>query len=88
VRSFPIIVSLVLALLLVGVAGVLVAQEREPGFDHTATRFVLTGSHEIVPCEGCHGMGVFEGTPTECSFCHDGSGMRAESGKPIDHVPT
>lgn len=82
--------SLVLLGLVLGVvlAAPAVSQDREPDFDHTATRFVLTGTHESVPCEGCHGMGVFAGTPTDCSFCHDGSGMRAESGKPIDHVPT
>ena len=62
------------------------AEDAEPAFDHTATRFVLTGAHEGVPCEGCHAMGVFRGTPTDCSFCHDGSGMRAESGKPLDHI--
>jgi hypothetical protein len=69
-------------------AGSAAAQAPGPRFDHTATRFVLTGSHENVPCKGCHALGVFEGTPTECSFCHDGSGMRAESGKSFDHVQT
>lgn len=57
-------------------------------FDHVGTRFILTGSHEGVACESCHARGVFRGTPTQCSFCHDGSGMRAESGKPLDHLPT
>jgi len=70
------------------VLGPLQARAQEPDFDHTGTRFILTGSHESLPCESCHGMGVFAGTPTDCSFCHDGSGMRAESGKPLDHVPT
>lgn len=62
------------------------AQETE--FDHTETRFLLTGSHENVRCEGCHIDGVFRGTPTDCAFCHDGTGMRAESGKPLDHLQT
>jgi hypothetical protein len=57
-------------------------------FDHVGTRFIITGSHTGVACESCHAMGVFRGTPTQCGFCHDGSGMRAESGKPIDHIPT
>jgi len=57
-------------------------------FDHVGTRFILTGSHEGVACESCHARGVFRGTPSDCSFCHDGSGMRAESGKPLDHVIT
>lgn len=65
-----------------------VAEDIESRFDHTGTRFILTGSHEGVACESCHTMGVFRGTPTDCSFCHDGSGMRAESGKPLNHIPS
>lgn len=57
-------------------------------FDHTGTRFILTGSHESVACAGCHGQGIFEGTPTACGYCHDGSGTRAESGKPFSHIQT
>ncbi len=57
-------------------------------FDHVGTRFILTGSHEGVACESCHAMGVFRGTPMSCGWCHDGSGTRAESGKPLSHVPT
>jgi hypothetical protein len=63
-------------------------EAQEPDFDHTESRFLLTGSHENVRCEACHIAGVFRGTPTDCAFCHDGTGMRAESGKPLDHVPT
>lgn len=66
-----------------------VAEQVDEGhFDHVGTRFILTGAHEGVACESCHERGVFRGTPTECAFCHDGSGMRAESGKPLDHIPT
>jgi hypothetical protein len=61
---------------------------QESDFDHTESRFLLTGSHENVRCEACHIAGIFQGTPTDCAFCHDGTGMRAESGKPLDHVPT
>jgi hypothetical protein len=63
-------------------------EAQEADFDHTESRFLLTGSHENVRCEACHIAGVFRGTPTDCAFCHDGTGMRAESGKPLDHVPT
>ncbi len=63
-------------------------QSQESDFDHTATRFLLTGSHEGLRCEACHSEGIFRGTPTDCAFCHDATGMRAESGKPTDHVPT
>jgi len=76
-------------LLLLGISLMaLPAPSQEPDFDHIATRFLLTGSHENVRCEACHIAGVFRGTPTDCAFCHDGTGMRAESGKPLDHVPT
>lgn len=84
-------VALVAAALSVSLLGPGRAEDRdvvEERFDHTGTRFILTGSHEGVACESCHSMGVFRGTPTECAFCHDGSGMRAESGKPIGHVAT
>jgi hypothetical protein len=80
--------SLAVVLLILGLAETARSQEPSPDFDHTATRFVLTGAHESVPCQGCHNVGIFRGTPTDCSFCHDGSGMRAESGKPLDHVRT
>jgi hypothetical protein len=83
----PLILGLGLMALYV-VPSTAVAQAPDPGFDHTATRFVLTGSHENVACSGCHALGLFAGTPTACSFCHDGSGMRAESGKPFDHIQT
>lgn len=84
-RSTPLLVAACCVLLLARSGE---AADPGPDFDHTATRFVLTGSHESVPCKGCHGQGVFEGTPTECGYCHDGSGTRAESGKPMNHIPT
>ena len=60
----------------------------DTGFDHTSTRFVLTGAHEDTRCEGCHKQGIFRGTPTECSFCHGASGTLAESVKSFDHPRT
>jgi len=67
-----------------------VAAEAKPDerFDHVGTRFILTGSHDGVACESCHQQGVFRGTPTQCGYCHDGSGTRAESGKTLDHIPS
>jgi hypothetical protein len=50
------------------------------GFDHSATTFPLTGSHQGVACEKCHspanpGAGlktaVFASAPSRCSGCHD-----------------
>jgi hypothetical protein len=57
-----------------------------PDFDHYRTRFPLTGAHEQVSCESCHLGGVFRGTPTRCATCHDGSGIRSDSGKAPFHI--
>ncbi len=47
----------------------------EPGrFDHSRTRFPLTGRHEKVSCDSCHrreGRTRFAGTPFQtCASCH------------------
>ncbi|MDH3519274.1 MAG: hypothetical protein OEM49_02360 [Myxococcales bacterium] len=55
-------------------------------FDHSTTRFPLTGSHRREPCESCHAEGLFAGTPDRCELCHDGSGLRAQTEKTRDHV--
>ncbi len=39
-------------------------------FDHNATQFPLTGGHQAVPCQQCHGDGVYHGKPTSCVSCH------------------
>jgi hypothetical protein len=39
-------------------------------FDHSGTNFPLTGAHVNAACTQCHINGQFEGTPTECFFCH------------------
>jgi hypothetical protein len=57
-------------------------------FDHFRTRFPLTGAHERVSCETCHMGGVFQGTPSRCAICHDGSGMRSDAGKSPMHIRT
>ena len=54
-------------------------------FDHFTTGFPLTGAHRTVPCESCHVVGQFEGTPRRCSACHNGG--RA-SDRPAGHVRT
>jgi hypothetical protein len=55
-------------------------------FDHFRTRFPLVGKHERLNCESCHLGGEFEGTPTRCAVCHDGTARRSESGKDINHI--
>jgi len=62
------------------------AQEQETEFDHYRTRFPLAGAHERVACESCHPLGSFRGTPTRCAICHDGSGLRSQSGKGLRHI--
>ncbi|MEI6669858.1 MAG: hypothetical protein WCP29_17040, partial [Acidobacteriota bacterium] len=39
-------------------------------FDHSVTRFALTGKHVAVACASCHINGRFTGTPQACSSCH------------------
>jgi len=60
--------------------------QTDANFDHSTTRFPLTGSHRREPCEACHLEGLFQGTPDRCEQCHDGSGLRAETAKPGNHV--
>jgi hypothetical protein len=45
--------------------------DRMTGFDHAATHFALTGSHQVVACSSCHSPGVpADQTPTDCAACH------------------
>lgn len=39
-------------------------------FDHSATRFQLTGAHRAVVCAQCHVGNHFTGTRTDCLGCH------------------
>jgi len=39
-------------------------------FDHSTTKFPLTGAHTSVSCQGCHADGVYVGKPTTCVSCH------------------
>ena len=49
-------------------------------FDHSTTRFLLTGAHRGVPCDKCHRVtplstglrkAVFHDTPMACGGCHE-----------------
>lgn len=39
-------------------------------FNHSLTRFPLTGKHTTTPCASCHIAGQYAGTPTACYSCH------------------
>lgn len=39
-------------------------------FDHSATRFALTGAHIAQICAACHADKVYAGKPTTCVSCH------------------
>ena len=41
-------------------------------FNHALTLFPLTGAHRLIPCEACHGDGIWDGKPTDCWSCHSG----------------
>jgi len=56
--------------------------------DHLLSGFPLMGAHVRVPCEQCHSAGVFEGTPTRCTWCHTQGGPIAASFKRMNHIPT
>jgi hypothetical protein len=51
-------------------------------FDHSATRFLLDGAHERIPCSGCHrteegptGSVVrYTPLPSDCTDCHEEEG--------------
>ena len=39
-------------------------------FDHSQTRFALTGAHTRTDCAKCHPGGKYTGTPSDCYACH------------------
>ncbi|MEE8408912.1 MAG: cytochrome c3 family protein, partial [Myxococcota bacterium] len=45
-------------------------------FNHAQVGFLLRGSHRLAPCDGCHGLGTFQGTPQNCEFCHTVDAVR------------
>jgi len=41
-----------------------------PFFDHSRSRFSLTGQHQLLSCEACHKQGHFKPIDTSCGNCH------------------
>ncbi|MBI3567520.1 MAG: hypothetical protein HY084_04860 [Gemmatimonadetes bacterium] len=39
-------------------------------YDHSVTRFPLTGAHKTATCNDCHSAGVYRGRPSACASCH------------------
>jgi glutamate mutase epsilon subunit len=39
-------------------------------FDHSRTKFPLTGAHTALDCQRCHAAGQFAGLNAACSACH------------------
>ena len=47
-----------------------IASWRPAKFDHSQTRFQLTGAHARTDCAQCHVGGRYAGTPQDCNSCH------------------
>ncbi len=43
---------------------------KETRFDHSKTKFALTGKHIDAKCEACHKTPVYDDAPTTCIGCH------------------
>lgn len=43
---------------------------KDTRFDHSKTRFPLTGKHVDVPCKDCHSDPSFKGASVKCVACH------------------
>lgn len=39
-------------------------------FDHSRTKFPLTGAHRTLSCQSCHADNVYRGKPATCVSCH------------------
>ncbi|MEW5915202.1 MAG: hypothetical protein AB1762_02300 [Gemmatimonadota bacterium] len=46
------------------------ASYRGTVYDHSRTRFPLTGAHNAVSCSGCHADQVYKGKAMSCGSCH------------------
>ena len=82
-----------LCILLVEVGLLLAAPGRDndrqlSNFDHFQTGFPLTGNHRGIACDKCHVRGIFKGTPSNCTSCHNQNGYVKASAKPLNHIPT
>ena len=81
------VASAVVSLLAICAGGAWGGEIKTPS-DHLLSGFPLMGAHVRVPCEQCHSHGVFEGTPTRCTWCHNQGGPVAASFKRMNHIPT
>jgi hypothetical protein len=43
---------------------------KDTTFDHSKTKFPLTGKHRDVQCKACHSDPKFKGAPLQCVACH------------------
>ena len=70
-------------------AGVVASQERAASvFDHFTTAFTLDGAHQFADCESCHVDGLFAGTPTQCTGCHNPASRVRATAQPTQHMLT
>lgn len=51
-------------------------------FDHSKTRFALSGKHVDATCAACHLGNRYAGTPTQCAACHTPDDVHAGSRGP------
>jgi hypothetical protein len=43
---------------------------RPSSFNHSSTKFALTGTHSTTPCQSCHVNGNYKLAYTDCYMCH------------------
>jgi hypothetical protein len=56
-------------------------------FDHAATKFPLSGTHQRTTCQGCHSDNVYTGRSTTCVSCHQADYAAAASPKHSQGFP-
>ncbi|MBL8359015.1 MAG: cytochrome C [Rubrivivax sp.] len=63
---------------------------KQTRFDHSRTRFALTGKHVDTKCEDCHNTSNPKDAPRECVGCHkkDDDGTRGHRGRYGDKCDT
>ncbi len=57
-------------------------------FDHSRTRFPLSGLHKNVACAACHKTTVYKETPTACERCHADTVHKGRLGPSCDKCHT
>ncbi len=45
-------------------------------FSHASVGYPLRGAHRTARCKDCHGIGTYQGIPTDCAFCHQKDAAR------------